>query len=503
MVGLGFLSGYDYSDAQWVSSDGSVVIGRYSNSLDKSYVYRWTQATGMVSLGSSITNVAAASADGSVIVGTMPANGANSQAFRWTQSGGVVALGVPAGFLSSRPVGISADGTVVVGQSVSLSAEQAFRWSAVTGMQSVAAWLANASVSVPSNVTLTSANAANRDGTVLVGDSAVVNSNGEGWLARVGPVGSGLLTDIGAFNAGLVEANSQAIRGVTDLSNLAVFGVHHRSLLDSGQVRAQNGACAWAAVDAAHYDESNTRAELAEVGACKDFGSTRIGLGFGKAQARQDWSLGGKGQYDGHYLVAEVASQLSGAIEGSLLGYRGDFNVDTRRNYMNGANVDSSRAHTDATATAVRARLDWNNAAQWGQVSFSPYAVYNWTKTKLDAYTETGGGFPALFNGSSWITSEARVGAAGKLALSSSTGLRVALEAVHRFKGETNEIKGQVIDLFGFSVPGQKLKRNWARALVDIDYRVTYASVITLGANGASSGGDASWGVSAQYRMSF
>jgi outer membrane autotransporter protein len=170
---------------------------------------------------------------------------------------------------------------------------------------------------------------------------------------------------------------------------------------------------------------------------------------------------------------------------------------------MNGANIDSSSASPDATATAVRARLDWLNAAHVGAFGLSPYAVYSWTRTSLDGYTETNGGFPAAFAQSRLITSEARAGAAARWPMSSATDLRLALEGVHRFNGETNDVDGQVVDLFSFNLPGQELKRNWARALVDVDYRITPASMIVLSANGASSGADASWGVSAQYRMVF
>lgn len=517
-IALGPMPGYeDDSAATGISWDGSVVVGwaghrnyfccGQDNYIETTQAFRWTQATGMVGIGTlpsySRSIATGVSANGSVVVGNSSASGRFEEAFRWTQSGGMVGLGVLPGLKSSSANGVSGDGKVVVGTSTGYPIYKAFRWTAETGMQSVTDWLASAGISVPSNLPLAAATATNFNGSVVVGNTSAEGGSEQAWLARVGPAGSGLLTDMGLFNGSLAESNRQAALGVTDLSNLALFGAHHRSLLDSGQVRTQNGACAWTTVDAAGYDDSKTHAQLAEIGACKDLGPTRIGMGLGKAQASQNWSLGGRGKYDGHYLIAEVAGTFGDAMVGSLLGYRGDFDIDSRRNYMNGVSVDTSLADIDATATAARARLDWNDAVRLGHFSLSPYAIYDWTKTKLNAYTENGGGFRATFNASSWTTSEARVGMASKTMFSSSADLRFALEAVHRFKGESNPATGQVVDLISFALPGQKLKRNWARALIDVDYRLTDASTIALGANGASSGGDASWGLSAQYRHSF
>ncbi len=247
------------------------------------------------------------------------------------QSAEFTGLGFLGTGTSSWATGVSADGSVVVGTSDNGSATEAFRWTQATGMQSVKNWLAGAGVSIGA-WRLTEATGVNGNGTVVVGYGTDPSGNDQAWLARVGPAGSGFLGNIPAFNATLVETGSRAAQAGAGISNLTMFGAHHRSLLDSGLARTQDGACAWATADAARHDKTDTRMELAEVGVCKDIGSARLGAGVGQAWARQDWSLSGGAKYDGQYLYLEAANAFANVkgLEGSLAGYYGRF--DTRLN---------------------------------------------------------------------------------------------------------------------------------------------------------------------------
>ncbi|MCH7603849.1 MAG: HAF repeat/PEP-CTERM domain-containing protein, partial [Planctomycetes bacterium] len=85
--------------------------------------------------GGSFESLAfAVSADGSVVVGdSISASG--FEAFRWTSGGGMISLGdLPGGFFDSSASGVSADGSVVVGHSASASGNEAFRWTSGGGM---------------------------------------------------------------------------------------------------------------------------------------------------------------------------------------------------------------------------------------------------------------------------------------------------------------------------------------------------------------------------------
>jgi probable HAF family extracellular repeat protein len=137
MQGLGVLpdSGYYYSSASGVSADGSVVVGS-SKISNEDCAFRWTIAGGMVSLGDlpgghTRSNASGVSVDGSVVVGSSE-SGSGVEAFRWTESEGMVGLGtLPA----SEALGVSADGSVIIGLSRhSSGGYEAFRWTVSEGM---------------------------------------------------------------------------------------------------------------------------------------------------------------------------------------------------------------------------------------------------------------------------------------------------------------------------------------------------------------------------------
>jgi Autotransporter beta-domain len=302
------------------------------------------------------------------------------------------------------------------------------------------------------------------------------------------------------YVATLIESGENSAQAGLGLPNLALFGAHHRSLLDSGLVRKANGACAWATVDATRHNSSDYRAELAEAGVCKDIGNARLGVGVGQAWSRQDRLLGGKTDYEGQYLIAEVANAYSNGMEVSLTGYYGRFDTDMRRNYTNGAGVDSSIASPDAQSVALRARIDWKDISKLGQFSLSPYAAYTWSETKLDAYTETGGGLPQQFDSTTWRVQDIRMGAAAKTSLSANTDLRLALEAAHRFDSNTGGVTGPSINL-----PGQIEGSTRAHVMLDVDHRLSNTTALTFGAgaSGSDDGDSWGWGLTAGLRTNF
>ncbi len=177
-VGLGNLTGGFGSLARGISGDGLVVVGASQSTKSLVYIpylptaeppgggpptynvtantaFRWTQSGGMISLGTlpgDFGSIAyAASFDGSVIVGSSTASPPyffssthpqtrGSEAFRWTQANGMVALGYLPGDTISEALDVSADGSVVVGDSSgnysngAFGYPQAFRWTQASGM---------------------------------------------------------------------------------------------------------------------------------------------------------------------------------------------------------------------------------------------------------------------------------------------------------------------------------------------------------------------------------
>jgi uncharacterized membrane protein len=127
IVSLGDVPGeFVDSYAKAVSFDGSVIVGYgYGGPQQTNYpqAFRWTAETGMHGLGSAqpdfvpLSTATGVSADGSVIVGTTIVSGCDGVAFRWTSASGFSTVNDSSGHClrNSEATGVSADGTTIVG----------------------------------------------------------------------------------------------------------------------------------------------------------------------------------------------------------------------------------------------------------------------------------------------------------------------------------------------------------------------------------------------------
>jgi len=132
--GLGRLPGGNWSAATDVSDDGTVVVGWSRIGGDKQ-AFRWTEAEGMVGLGDlpggdDYSEAQAVSGDGSLVVGIsdgMVTTPTGNQAFVWTEESGMQGIpgATPTG--ASSALGVSDDGSTIVGYHYFTSSYSAFR----------------------------------------------------------------------------------------------------------------------------------------------------------------------------------------------------------------------------------------------------------------------------------------------------------------------------------------------------------------------------------------
>jgi probable HAF family extracellular repeat protein len=229
MIGLGFLPGYTESIALAASGDGSVVVGHCEPWFE---AFHWSQSAGMVSLGVGYPNYI--STDGTVVVGggfvlTGPGTTAylqavqwiqqndpvglgylpgddrseawaisddklvvvgwsglatgQSQAFRWTQQIGMVGLGrLNPQDTDSTALGVSQNGSVVVGKSFSDTSSEAFIWRIGQGLQSLKEVLTTEYKLDLTGWQLLSAYGISDDGKVITGTGVNPSGNDEGWI---------------------------------------------------------------------------------------------------------------------------------------------------------------------------------------------------------------------------------------------------------------------------------------------------------------------------------
>ncbi len=185
---LGDLPGSVFnSQANATSADGSVVVGR-SVSATGSEAYRWTEAGGMVGLGTggcAFSSAFATSADGSVIVGTNFTDSSCNEAYLWTAGGGMFNLGdLPGGRVFGQALAVSADGAVAVGRSISSAGYEAFLWTAAGGMVGLGDLPGGSFVSVMEAISA--------DGSVAAGSgNGVSGTEAVRWTSDGGLVGLG------------------------------------------------------------------------------------------------------------------------------------------------------------------------------------------------------------------------------------------------------------------------------------------------------------------------
>ena len=162
MHNLGMLPGGDWCLPIAVSTDGRVVVGNATNAHGKTRAFRWENGK-MHELGvlpgRDESEATAVSADGRVVVGYSTNARGQKRAFRW-QAGVMLALG-ESDRNKSEAVAVSADGSVVVGNfTTAWGKRRAFRWTLTGGFQD----LGTLSRGGESNATAVSA-----DGRVVVG----------------------------------------------------------------------------------------------------------------------------------------------------------------------------------------------------------------------------------------------------------------------------------------------------------------------------------------------
>jgi probable HAF family extracellular repeat protein len=203
MIELDRLPGVFHSSACGISADGSVVVG-WATIPNVASAFHWSAANGMVDLGrlpgassNFSTEAMDISDDGLLIVGHSHST-LGVQAFRWVDLNGNGAVDpnetldnqpefglgdLEGGLFFSEAFGVSSDGSVVVGYSISESGDEAFRWTA-GGMRGLG--------DLPGGVFSSVARAVSGDGLVVVGESfSSLGGEAFRWTEATGMVGLG------------------------------------------------------------------------------------------------------------------------------------------------------------------------------------------------------------------------------------------------------------------------------------------------------------------------
>ena len=510
LVSLGLLNGGFFSYAFGVNAPGDVVVGVAADgaAANQQRAFRWTQAGGMVSLGvlngGNSSQARGINAAGDVVVG-FSADGAAAnadRAFRWTQADGMVNLGAINGGNASRAVGVDSTGNVVVGYAAdgaAGNAQRGFRWTPATGMQSIEAWLAASGVVVnPAAVKTIYAMATNSDGSVVVG--TLYNSHA--YLARVSAAGSGMI-DLVQYNQSLTGSTGAPAMAM-QAADMALHGAHGspmRGLLAAGvQSFSVAGDVGRGSAPSSSTGDLGV-AEVSYARGLRDGNMVKVALGH--SRSNQDTVFGGNIRVSGTYLLPEVIFKLADTpVHFTFSGYYNAGNANIKRGYNNAGTPTLSSGEAQATTTALRIRADWLNAATWGNTALTPYASMTQIHSRIGAYTETGGGFPASWEARSESATQARIGVDAVHSISDKINLLGRVEIGHRFQSQGANAKGQVLGLFAFDLSGQSYKQDWARLSAGLEGKLG-DGVGSLVLNASTEGQTPRYLLAANYRWSF
>lgn len=364
------------------------------------------------------------------------------------------------GGTNAQSTAISGNGLVVVGDSqiAGDATWRGFRWSAASGMQSVEDWLRSTGVNVPADLT-SDAMGVNHDGSVVVGTLA----NMHAYVARAG---SGLI-ELQELGQSITLAASGGAMALSVASTL-INGAHSRPLMR----RVDKGRTVfWAAGDWGTDDhgDRNGRFGLAEAGLGHSYGPLQVNLAVGRTWAKQTQDFGGYTTTTGNFVLGEALFPIAGKLWGVVGGYWNAGEAKTRRGYLNAGTQDASSGIPDVESKGIRVRLEMDEAFTLGGAALSPFVDLSHVKSELDAYTETGGGFPLQWNARQEKATEWRLGA--NASLPTAGGLRVVggLDAVHRVERTGVRSSGEVAGLFPFAIEGQRLKRDWVHAVAGVE----------------------------------
>lgn len=325
------------------------------------------------------------------------------------------------------------------------------------------------------------------------GNSSLSN-DAAGWPATdmqlvsfilAGPTG---VPDIAAWLSSVNNAQRTYSAGY-NMTVVALEGAHHRPLMsydDMGKERAT-----WVTGDFANSSRRrDVNVSSGEVGTSWKAGANGVfGVAAGYGSQREDLALDGRNDVDGKYMFAEYDHRLASGWIVSVLGMVGSWDAEILRGYLDAGVPDHSYGETGVATRTARLRFDAPTLATVGGFGLSPFVSYSVTQTEVDAYTETGGAFPASYDAQKHQSEEGRLGLVGTRDLTASTRLRLSFEAIHRFDGQGPSLTGQ--DITGgvaFELDGSDPSPDCVRYGLDIDHKLTPTTMLSISAFGSSTG---------------
>ena len=500
------------SRAAGVSADGNLIVGTAGDYLPgpnsaNGFIFNITTSAltivdasahipAFTTAGLTLTQLNAISGNGLVTVGyayndTVSSTPSDALAFSRTSTGTYTALGKLGGAFSwSVARAVSNDGSVIVGQSSNLAGKSeafVYQSGAMTGL----GFLGTGDESDATGVSA--------DGTVIVGYSRIT----AGGAVRHAFVYSNLtMLDADEWLRSLNGPGS-LLAMTNSLNQLPLEGAHHRPLMSYDTMGKQNQV--WATGDfGASSRQSNSHMTSGEIGVSQAYGDFVLGIAAGHASLNQDLLFGGSASIAGNYLLAEADYRLPDRESiVSLVLLRGDYDADATRGYATGSGNDTSSGSTGLKTSSARLRFDGPAQQLTGSFSATPFISYTATRTTANAYTETGGSFPASFGAQEHTAQEGRLGVTAKVVAVAGTTLLFTAEWIHRFDDAGSGLTATSSTLGTLTAAGIAPNADQARFGFEVDHRLSADTLLNLSVHAAATGPSSDVSAALSLRRAF
>jgi probable HAF family extracellular repeat protein len=500
--------------ATGVSADGNLIVGTIADSFNNmtmasGFIYNITTNTSyLVDAGLNIpafnaiplsfTQLTAISGNGQIAVGyayndTVSTTPSDALAFSYNTAGSgtytaLGKLGGPSSWSIARAA--SNDGSVIVGQSLnSTNKSEAFLYQ--SGAMSGLGFLGTGDESDATGVSA--------DGQVIVGYSRVTAG---GAVRHAFVYANQTMLDADEWLRSLNGPGS-ILAMTTNLNQLPLEGAHHRPLMSYDNMGKQSQA--WATGDFGTASrQSDRHMTSGEIGVSQAYGDFVLGIAAGHASLNQDLLFGGSASISGNYLLAEADYRLADKESiVSLVLMRGDYDADTTRGYATGSGNDTSSGSTGLKTSSARLRIDGPAQKFISAVSATPFISYTATRTTANAYTETGGSFPASFGAQEHTAQEGRLGVTAKYVASPSTTLLFTAEWIHRFDGAGNGLTAISSTMGTLTAAGIAPTADQARFGFDIDHKLSADTLLNFSVHAAGIGPSSDVSAALSIRRAF
>ena len=313
------------------------------------------------------------------------------------------------------------------------------------------------------------------DGSVIVGESDT------GTATHAFIYANSVMLDVVEWMAS-ISGPAGILPIVNSLSSMPMEGAHHRPLMSYDAMGKTSQS--WVTGDfGSRSRKSDSATTTGEAGVSGTFGDVVAGVAVGYGSQNNDLLFGGSSNIAGQYLLGEVDTRLADKESIlSLTAMIGNWKSDTLRGYAIGGGTDYSHGATDMKSARVRLRLDGPAMKMSVVPVFTPFASFTWGHTSADAYSETGGSFDAQFDKQTHNSQEGRLGVTSKYVLGVNTTLLATAEWIHRFDKTQSGFSGTDIDhgALPFSVAGAAITRDQARFGFDIDHKLSADTLLNI-----------------------